>query len=387
MPRNILGTYELPEPPFVVGTVIRSATVNAQFADIEDALTTSLSRDGDGPMRAPLRLVTGSATEPALAFADDTGAGFYLPSGGTVRIASALTDMQQWTTSKVTIYPACDINGNVSLGGSLAVTASTTLTGPTTINGTATLNGGTMVATGATADAAGTAQPTKYSFGFTAIPTATGLNYPLTGLAKTTAGNVVGLNTRVWSTATVSSWTHVDLGFTFDVDSAMGAGGSFRWGSAGFKAASATAATASAPTAAPFALTNCNLSLDGVATPTSTVAVKNAVTPSNIPKAWATISTSGGVATVTSGFNIASASVSGGTLTVVFAQQFANTTYSVVATFQSIYGLASVGTKTTSQCTILAIDISNASGGNATSNTVNFGASAYTIHIMCMGVQ
>ena len=44
--RDGSGTYNLPQPPFVSGTVISSTAVNSDFSDIANALTQSLSKDG-----------------------------------------------------------------------------------------------------------------------------------------------------------------------------------------------------------------------------------------------------------------------------------------------------------------------------------------------------
>jgi microcystin-dependent protein len=56
VPRNSAGTYTLPEDPFVANTPISSAAVNSDLSDIADAITDSLSRDGQGGMSAQLGL-------------------------------------------------------------------------------------------------------------------------------------------------------------------------------------------------------------------------------------------------------------------------------------------------------------------------------------------
>lgn len=56
MPRNGAGTYSLPEAAFVPGTTIASATMNSDLDDIAEALTDSLSRNGEGGMAAVLQL-------------------------------------------------------------------------------------------------------------------------------------------------------------------------------------------------------------------------------------------------------------------------------------------------------------------------------------------
>lgn len=46
MSRDGAGTYSLPNPPFVTGTVINSTVMNSNLSDIANALTQSLSKDG-----------------------------------------------------------------------------------------------------------------------------------------------------------------------------------------------------------------------------------------------------------------------------------------------------------------------------------------------------
>ena len=76
MPRNGSGTYSLPQPPFVAGTVISSSAVNSDLSDIASALTGSLPRDGQAGMTGVLKLPDGSTTVPSLSFTNDLKTGF-----------------------------------------------------------------------------------------------------------------------------------------------------------------------------------------------------------------------------------------------------------------------------------------------------------------------
>jgi hypothetical protein len=70
--------------------------------------------------------------------------------------------------------------------------------------------------------------------------------------------------------------------------------------------------------------------LDGATSPSAATGFKNKVTPQNICKAWATLSTDGAAhVTIDDGFNIQSATFSGGSILVSFVTPFADTTYSV----------------------------------------------------------
>jgi len=69
MPRDVSGNYTLPGGnPVVTGTLIESTWANSTMADIADALTNSLSRNGNGGMLAPLRFPDGTAIAPSIAF-------------------------------------------------------------------------------------------------------------------------------------------------------------------------------------------------------------------------------------------------------------------------------------------------------------------------------
>ena len=101
------------------------------------------------------------------------------------------------------------------------------------------------------------------------------------------------------------------------------------------KVTGGTAATGASPTSA-LELTNGHLKLSGAA-PNSNAAVTNLVTPGNILKARAKISTDGaGNATINAGTNVSSVSiVTGGATQVLrlsFAASFANANYTVVVT-------------------------------------------------------
>src|ERR1700753_473446 len=92
MPRNGSGTYSLPQPPFVSGTVISSAAMNSDLSDIASALTGSLPRDGQAGMSGQLQLADGALTAPSWSFTTETTTGmFHL---GTGEIAVTIRGVQ-----------------------------------------------------------------------------------------------------------------------------------------------------------------------------------------------------------------------------------------------------------------------------------------------------
>lgn len=86
MPRNGSGTYTLPEPPFVAGTIISSAAVNDDFSDIATALTASLPRNGEAGMLGQFKATDGSVVLPGMAFSNDLNTGFYRPADDQIGV-------------------------------------------------------------------------------------------------------------------------------------------------------------------------------------------------------------------------------------------------------------------------------------------------------------
>lgn len=89
MPRNSSGIYNLPETPFVPGTVIESAPVNNDLSDIADALTQSLATTGVSSMSGPLKAANGTVSAPSITFANSLGTGFYRISADKIGYAVA----------------------------------------------------------------------------------------------------------------------------------------------------------------------------------------------------------------------------------------------------------------------------------------------------------
>jgi hypothetical protein len=89
MPRDAGGNYTLPAGnPVVTGTVITSTWANPTMADVGNEISNSLSRDGQGGMRAPLLFFDGTKNDPGITFTLEPTAGVYRDSNGIVGIAS-----------------------------------------------------------------------------------------------------------------------------------------------------------------------------------------------------------------------------------------------------------------------------------------------------------
>ena len=127
--------------------------------------------------------------------------------------------------------------------------------------------------------------------------------------------------------------TNVSAGVNGQGGSSGGFGGVF---AGGIAATGGTRQTA-------VRIANGDLDMSLVAYPTSTTAVSNALTPSNIPKAWGVVHTAGGnstTCTVDEGFNVASCAANGvgnGQVVINLASAMATTNYSVSCLDESAY--------------------------------------------------
>ena len=97
MPRDSSGSYSLPAGnPVVSGTTITSIWANTTMSDIADALTNSLSRNGQGGMLAPLKFADGSETQPGIAYVNEPGSGLYRAASNDVRMTIGGSDNARW---------------------------------------------------------------------------------------------------------------------------------------------------------------------------------------------------------------------------------------------------------------------------------------------------
>ena len=91
MPKDANGNYTLPSPanPVVSGTTIDADNwCNPTMADIANVLTDCLSRTGKGGMINVLKLIDGTAANPALTFNDDDDTGLYRVADGEIGVSA-----------------------------------------------------------------------------------------------------------------------------------------------------------------------------------------------------------------------------------------------------------------------------------------------------------
>jgi hypothetical protein len=116
MPRNASGTYSLPAGnPVVSGTTISSTWANNTLNDIALEMTDSLSRSGEGAMLAPLELVDGTESAPALTWDTEPTTGWYRAGAGDIRFSVSGSD--------VLIITSAGIAGAVTPASPLVLTS------------------------------------------------------------------------------------------------------------------------------------------------------------------------------------------------------------------------------------------------------------------------
>jgi len=94
MPRDPAGNYTLPAGnPVITGTVITSTWANPTMSDIGAEIGNSLSRDGQGGMRAPLEFADGTTNDPSITFVTEPTLGIYRAANQTLGIVGVGIDI------------------------------------------------------------------------------------------------------------------------------------------------------------------------------------------------------------------------------------------------------------------------------------------------------
>lgn len=128
MPRNASGIYTLPETSFVPITIIESAKVNSDFADIATALTQSLATTGVSNMTGQLKAADGAVTAPSITFASDLNTGIYHAAADEIRLATNGIDAMKWdATQKTFVLGSFDAAGTVTIGAFTTFNADTAI--------------------------------------------------------------------------------------------------------------------------------------------------------------------------------------------------------------------------------------------------------------------
>lgn len=99
MPRDASGTYSPPLADVTPGDTITSSWANTTIDDIAQALTESLSREGDGGMNAPFLNASGVVGAPGITWTETPTMGWYRPSANETRFVVGGTDRYRTNAS------------------------------------------------------------------------------------------------------------------------------------------------------------------------------------------------------------------------------------------------------------------------------------------------
>lgn len=387
--RNSSGTYSLPSGnPVISGTTITSGWANSTLSDIGTELTNSLDRSGRGAMLAPLKLMDGTLANPGLTFSSEQTSGLYRAGSGDVRLSLLDSLAQKWVTtgSEITIPLACD--DSVTIAKGLTVTNSTANGNGVTATGNG--SGPGAVATGG-ADAGVGVYGLGGALGGVGVE---GDGDYDGGSGGKFLGGLNGFGVQAFGSGGHASGVAAGGLFEGGLAGGYGVEGTARGGNdigvagvgngtgAGGTFAAGTAATGAAPQSA-VTLTNGYLSLDGVANPNAGTAIKNALTPMNIPKAWARIGCSSGSCSISAGrgFNVASVATNASNIALTLANAVGPG--AVVATSEGLGGwtqaVASFGSST-----IVTVGLYTATGTAAVPNDASFSGA---VNVVIYGSQ
>lgn len=204
MPRNGSGSYSLPQAPFTPGTTISSAAVNSDFSDIANALTASISADGQTPITGTLKQDSGTLALPPWTFTADTSAGMFLPAAGKVGLVVGSKGIYLNSVA-ITVTAAAVAGG----GGNYAVGDSITLTGGTFLKPAvlqvATLSGSAVASVTVTDGGLYTAAPSNPVSQGSTSGGGSGATFNLT-TASTSFGISTETGTSLWAELGASSY-------------------------------------------------------------------------------------------------------------------------------------------------------------------------------------
>ena len=337
MSRNGSGVFTVVNT-FVSGNTVTAAGHNQNWSDLATEMTNSVAADGQTSMTGPLKAASGSVGAPGITFASDPDSGLYRIGSNNIGIA---------------------VNG-AKVGD--VGTAGMSITGTLTASSTLTASNALVVTTGGATVTAG-------------------------GVTITAGGLTVSADTIIAPVGAVGAPS-----YSFASDSNTGI---YRIGAdnigvtcAGAKVLDISAsglAVTGAVTGTTVTATNVASAADQEAASSTTVLTSPGRQHSHPghPKAWGFVALSGGVATLQTGYNVASVSrVSAGIVEVTFTTAFSSALYSAVGNIQqtlpsllaTITVVANITTKVTFHtCTALSSANPTASSTDLSFSFVCFG--------------
>lgn len=134
MSRDGSGNYELPNSPVIPGTIISSTHYNTTLEDIKNALTESLPRSGEAPMEAPIKLVDGAPTSPAVGF-NSENSGLYRPEAGVLGFIVSSGERMRISGGNLIIGSTVDTGEMLQVAGLVKITGGANVSGGLNVSG------------------------------------------------------------------------------------------------------------------------------------------------------------------------------------------------------------------------------------------------------------
>ena len=163
MARDANGNYTLPAGnPVAAGTVISTTWANPTLTDIAQALTDSLSRNGDGGMLVAFENVDGNVALPGITWTLEPSTGLYREANNDMQAGVAGSRVTRWFNDTATPngeqnpfqiwdglvwrdalrdnhFGPINFQGDVTVGGTLGVTGAATFSGKLLVGTTASI--------------------------------------------------------------------------------------------------------------------------------------------------------------------------------------------------------------------------------------------------------
>jgi hypothetical protein len=337
MSRNGSGVYTKVNT-FVSGNPVTAAGHNQNWDDLATEMTNSVAADGQTSLTGPLKAASGTVGAPGITFASDPDSGLYRIGSNNVGVAVNGAKVADIATTGMSITGTLTASSTLTASNALAVTAG---------GATITAGGVTITAGGLTVSADTIIAPV----GSVGTPAYSFANDPNTGIYRIGADNI-GISCGGVTIANISSAGVAVTGTVSGTDV-----------NATNVASQAEQETASSTT--------------------KFVSPARQQSHPGHPKAWGYVTLSGGVATLATGYNVASVNrTTAGIVQVNFTTAFANAQFAAVGTItQALPALLSTittislatGTVTFHTCTALNSTNTTASSTDLSFSFVCFG--------------
>ncbi len=101
---------------FIPNTTISSSQMNTNFADAVTGFGNCVTRDGQGAMSVPFKIVAGSLAAPGLAFGNDTDTGLFRVGANVQALVAGGSNILEISTTGVDLTGDLDVSGALTIG-------------------------------------------------------------------------------------------------------------------------------------------------------------------------------------------------------------------------------------------------------------------------------